>query len=571
MFLIANIVGSTVQITTLPLPVLSTLQASGLVFNTICATIILHEPFTRFSLLGTILVAGGAVLIGLYGGLPEPSHNLTQLLDLLARRNFLIWLFGTFFIVFVIIILVWFSARLHLRLSPRGNARLRLLQGMMYGAISGVLSAHSLLVAKSAVELLVRTIVDRHNQFNRWQSWMILVLLVVLALSQLYYLHRGLKLCSTSVLYPFVFCIYNIIAILDGLIYFRQTSRLPPLHAGLIAIGTVILLGGVVALSWRLDEATAYTPVATDETGRAKRVRSMSRIATPTIPQTVLAPGMGIVEGTPSSVLDDPAEAAFDPSSSFSSSAAQVLPDGEEAARLTESTPLLRDPPPPKIRAPRPPERKKDRDSAGSGTLRAGKLRRTTVAAPGAAEELWDELVENEGYRRRSLDSGTMMGQPRRSPSGLGLGAARSPASVRFKDRPSSAAASQRRGNGTVPGRRRASSATGPRPGRLLDPRNWPLFNEDAREGGSGSTRSMSAEDEAETDGSEDVADPSGSGPARSRHGRSRSDSAAQGDEGPGEWFKLRWWRKRWRNNNSGNGCGSGSGSGRGSGSGQNG
>lgn len=81
---------------------------------------------------------------------------------------------------------------------------------------SGILSADSLLLAKSAVELLVRTIVDRVNQFRRWQSWMILLGLVTIALTQLYYLHRGLRLCSTSVLYPLVFCVYNIFAILGG-------------------------------------------------------------------------------------------------------------------------------------------------------------------------------------------------------------------------------------------------------------------------------------------------------------------------------------------------------------------
>ena len=53
MFIVANVVGSTIQITTLPLPVLSTLQASGLVFNSICASIILNEPFTRYSFIGT--------------------------------------------------------------------------------------------------------------------------------------------------------------------------------------------------------------------------------------------------------------------------------------------------------------------------------------------------------------------------------------------------------------------------------------------------------------------------------------------------------------------------------------
>ena len=114
------------------------------------------------------------------------------------------------------------------------SPRMRLFRGMAYGGVSGILSAHSLLVAKSAVELLVRTIVDRHNEFNRWQSWVILLSLLGLALSQLYYLHRGLKLCSTSILYPFVFCVYNIIAILDGLIYFDQSSRLSLLHALLV-------------------------------------------------------------------------------------------------------------------------------------------------------------------------------------------------------------------------------------------------------------------------------------------------------------------------------------------------
>src|ERR1700678_4558957 len=102
MFLLANIVGSTVQISTLPLPVLSTLQASGLVFNTACATLLLDEPFTLFSVVGTVLVAAGAVLIALFGSMAEPSHNLDQLLALLAHPQFLVWLIGTFFVVGVI-------------------------------------------------------------------------------------------------------------------------------------------------------------------------------------------------------------------------------------------------------------------------------------------------------------------------------------------------------------------------------------------------------------------------------------------------------------------------------------
>ena len=209
------------------------IEQSGLVFNSICATIILGEAFTRWSLAGTMLVCAGAVLIAIFGAIAEPAHNLDQLLELLGRRQFIIWMIGQ--AILVVAIIIGARALKLLNAHDSNSPRMRLLRGMAYGCISGILSAHSLLVAKSAVELLVRTIVDRKNQFNRWQSWASLLGLLVLALSQLYYLHKGLKLCSTSILYPFVFCVYNIIAILDGLIYFHQTSRLSVLHALLVS------------------------------------------------------------------------------------------------------------------------------------------------------------------------------------------------------------------------------------------------------------------------------------------------------------------------------------------------
>ncbi|KAL2180855.1 uncharacterized protein P884DRAFT_50164 [Thermothelomyces heterothallicus CBS 202.75] len=273
MFIISNVVGSSVQISMLPLPVLSTLQASGLVFNSICATLILGEPFTRWSLWGTLLVCAGAVLIAVFGAIPSPAHKLSELLDLLGRRPFVLWM--AFQALFVISLAVATELASHFTTLMQ-DPRFRLARGFSYGCISGTLSAHSLLVAKSAVELIVRTIADGDNQFVHWQSWMLVLGLVTLALSQLYYLHRGLKLVSTSVLYPLIFCVYNIIAILDGLIYFRQTDLINPLRACLIALGTVVLLSGVLALSWRLSDEQH----------------------TPGVGQSTLAPGLGLLEDT---------------------------------------------------------------------------------------------------------------------------------------------------------------------------------------------------------------------------------------------------------------------------------
>ncbi|EMC94750.1 hypothetical protein BAUCODRAFT_73526, partial [Baudoinia panamericana UAMH 10762] len=278
LFLIANIVGSSIQITTLPLPLLSTLQASGLVFNSLLASLLLHEAWTWRTGYGTILVAGGAILISFFSALPEPYHNLEQLIRLLGYRSFLIW-FSLSLVSVLVMLIMDISMRRLLSPQKRDRPRLLLVRGMSYGAVSGILSAHSLLLAKSAVELIVRSVADKQNQFSNYRSWLLLLAFLVLALSQLYYLHLGLRLISTSVLYPFVFCIYNIVAILDGLIYFRQTDRLPPLHAGLIALGTVILLAGVLALSWRLEDGDSdpeHQPMLQHE-----------------FPQTVLTPGLG--------------------------------------------------------------------------------------------------------------------------------------------------------------------------------------------------------------------------------------------------------------------------------------
>lgn len=217
-----------------------------------------------------MLVSGGAVLIAIFGAIPEPAHNLDQLLRLLRRGSFMLWMSGQTALVLLIILVTVLLNREGIANGPR----VRLLRGLFFGSISGILSAHSLLVAKVAVELLVRTIVDGKNQFDRWQSWMILLSLITLALTQLYFLHCGLKLVSTSVLYPMVFCIYNIIAILDGLIYFHQTSLLTPLAASMIALGTTILLSGVLALSWRLSDEQSH----------------------PVVPSSALAPGLGLVD-----------------------------------------------------------------------------------------------------------------------------------------------------------------------------------------------------------------------------------------------------------------------------------
>ncbi|KAH8730506.1 magnesium transporter NIPA-domain-containing protein [Phaeosphaeriaceae sp. PMI808] len=504
MFVVANIVGSTIQITTLPLPVLSTLQASGLVFNSICASIILNEPFTRYSLIGTLLVAIGALLIALFGAISEPSHTLDQLLILLGRDHFLAWMFSTLFIVVLLIISNWILKRIY----PRTTPRLRLARGIIFGCVSGILSAHSLLIAKSAVELLVRTIVDRHNQFDRWQSWMILIGLVAFALTQLYYMHRGLKLCSTSVLYPLVFCVYNIVAIIDGLIYFHQSSRLSNLHAGLIALGTVILLAGVVCLSWRLEDAD-------DEPTSPTASRHMGKVP---MPQTALQPGIGLVHGH---IIDEPEE-SLDIEQEAPGLHGSIT---EQAIRksINERTPLLQ-------RAPTGPaltvttwqkkrptlETQQSAEGTSPSSRRPPRRRRMTISEE--TDEIWAELNDRDSLpspARRSADlerrprSGTLPAR-RKNVQSAWLN------QMRRRSWFEGIGASSQRSRSVSQGKRPMDSSSS-----LLD-------HPDPEDGDHSDADDMNTTTQR-----------------RGTWGFGQRGSKSQ--DALGDWFKLKWWRKRWR------------------------
>lgn len=464
--------------------------------------------------MGTALVAAGALLIGIFGAIPEPNHTLDELLLLLARHHFIIWMVGTLIGVGFLLSANWLLKRIY----PRATPRLRLVRGILFGCVSGILSAHTLLIAKSAVELLVRTIIDRHNQFNRWQSWMILIGLVVFGLTQLYYLHQGLKLCSTSVLYPLVFCVYNIIAIVDGLIYFHQSSKLSALQTGLIALGTVILLAGVVSLSWRLEEPAEEptSPLAT------KPQRAP-------LPQNALTPGMALVHGT----LEEEDESPID-IDEMEPGIHGAITDHQRQTRVTadERSPLLaRFPTGPPVVIARRSKKRPSIDTTSHVKARAspsprlpyGRRRSLTVAQD--AEEIWDELNDREN-----------MLSPRRSDD--------------LERRPRS---------GTLPARRKNSSSS-TWLNQMRRSSWWGRSTNDSRRASGSTSQGKKPVDAATsllqtTDSDDHQSDTDGElrpGVERSRGSWGMgNNSGGKPQQGAADWFKMKWWPRKRRKDES--------------------
>ncbi|TFY54775.1 hypothetical protein EVJ58_g8661 [Rhodofomes roseus] len=90
-FISSNLFGSIFQIASLPVVILAPLGAVSLLWNAFFARILLGDVFSIWMLLGTLLIAGGAVLIAIYGIVPEPTHSLEDLLMLWNRPVFIVY------------------------------------------------------------------------------------------------------------------------------------------------------------------------------------------------------------------------------------------------------------------------------------------------------------------------------------------------------------------------------------------------------------------------------------------------------------------------------------------------
>lgn len=262
-FILSNIIGSLVQIASLPVVILAPLGAVSLLWNAFFARLLLGDVFSPWMIIGTILIAGGATLIAVFGVVPEPTHSLDDLLELFRRPVFVVYFSLLGMTVFVCLVAThvgefsW-SRKIVLVTRPdcpttahpycddnagditlsntvetisdvstvtettplldrKGNHlsvscivqhqsldtldRTRILLAISYASISGIISGMCLIFAKSGVELFLLTLGGK-NQFRRWESWILVFSLIMFALLQMWYLHKALILVNPTLVCP---------------------------------------------------------------------------------------------------------------------------------------------------------------------------------------------------------------------------------------------------------------------------------------------------------------------------------------------------------------------------------
>ncbi|ODO06401.1 hypothetical protein L198_01633 [Cryptococcus wingfieldii CBS 7118] len=109
-YITSNVFGSVFQLDALPIVILAPLGAVSLVFNALLARLLLGDKFGVSWVIGTGLVAGGAVTIAIFGVVPDEEHGLDELLALLARGSFVAFFTIVLFITGAVLALAHFTS-----------------------------------------------------------------------------------------------------------------------------------------------------------------------------------------------------------------------------------------------------------------------------------------------------------------------------------------------------------------------------------------------------------------------------------------------------------------------------
>ena len=129
---------------------------------------------------------------------------------------------------------------------------------LYYPTLAGVFGAHSVLGAKSAIEMIKGNISGRSPDDIKSALFVVFILVCVVAIYlQCYFLNKGLSRADALLVVPIYQVAWVMMNTVLGMIYFRDWFTMTNTQVGIFCLGVVITLFGVYLLSLR-----EKTPVA---------------------------------------------------------------------------------------------------------------------------------------------------------------------------------------------------------------------------------------------------------------------------------------------------------------------
>ena len=135
------------------------------------------------------------------------------------------------------------------------KGRMSTLVGIMYAALGGMVASITLILTKSGVEILFKSLVDTGNQAHRAFALVLLIILVISAVVQVklshkvYSLNAALKYELPVVVLPVFFSLFTCLSLTNTMVYLDAFEIGHPIYFLYLTFGVVLLISGVFTLS----------------------------------------------------------------------------------------------------------------------------------------------------------------------------------------------------------------------------------------------------------------------------------------------------------------------------------
>lgn len=196
-YILGSLSGSICSIGALPVTLLAPIGSFSLITNAVFAKLLLDDVWTVWSMLATLVILVGAFFIGFFGIIPESFKTVEELVELFARKEFIIYF--TIQEILIVLILTWntfneFKLKKfnttkqteHLPFPKFSKSKNDTIVGLIYGTMSIILSTQGVLFCKSGIQLIGLSI-GGNNQFNKPFTWVIVIMLISVTLIQVIY------------------------------------------------------------------------------------------------------------------------------------------------------------------------------------------------------------------------------------------------------------------------------------------------------------------------------------------------------------------------------------------------
>merc|ERR1712137_1424373 len=235
------------------------------VSNLVFARLVNKEPITPKSLLATVIIVIGNIIIVSTGNKTSDTYDLEQLWELFLRPAFLGYIVTLTVCVIALQILYWI---LLWRYIPSVDAPNPLVQKFMpfaYAAVSAMVGTCSVTIGKALSGLVLQAMEpSTPGELKTVWPYMLLFLFVGITAFWLYRMNAALRKYDAMFIIPVLQALWLLFAVLNGGIFYQEFADLSLLYNVLFGSGIVVLLFGVSIFSPRIPPKEEETLIVSD-------------------------------------------------------------------------------------------------------------------------------------------------------------------------------------------------------------------------------------------------------------------------------------------------------------------